>query len=96
LLWQQLMASQVMQGRPRIGVIEATLVSTFAFTKWLAAPSMPWFVLGFVAMVILNSVVTIPVAPKAWIALGTTLPALHGAGRHGHRDGLPQAQDRRP
>jgi uncharacterized membrane protein YadS len=27
---------------------------------------------GFIAMVILNSVVTIPVAPKAWIVLGTT------------------------
>jgi len=37
-----------------------------------AAPPMPWFVLGFIAMVILNSVVTIPVAPKAWIVLGTT------------------------
>ena len=37
-----------------------------------AAPPMPWFVLGFIAMVILNSVVTIPAAPKAWIVLGTT------------------------
>lgn len=37
-----------------------------------AAPPMPWFVLGFIAMVILNSVVTIPAAPKAWIALVTT------------------------
>lgn len=36
------------------------------------APPMPWFVLGFVALVILNSIVTIPAAPKAWIALGTT------------------------
>ena len=38
-----------------------------------AAPPMPWFVLGFIAMVILNSVVAIPAAPKAWIALGTTV-----------------------
>jgi len=37
-----------------------------------AAPPVPWFVLGFIAMVILNSIVTIPVAPKAWIAHGTT------------------------
>ena len=37
-----------------------------------AAPPMPWFVLGFIAMVIFNSVVTIPAVPKAWIALGTT------------------------
>ena len=36
------------------------------------APPMPWFVLGFIAMVILNSVVTIPVGAKASIALGTT------------------------
>jgi uncharacterized integral membrane protein (TIGR00698 family) len=37
-----------------------------------AAPPMPWFVLGFIAMVILNSVVTIPAAPKATIVLGTS------------------------
>jgi len=37
-----------------------------------AAPPMPWFVLGFIAMVIVNSVVTIPAAPKAAIAVGTT------------------------
>ena len=37
-----------------------------------AAPPMPWFVLGFVAMVILNSLVAIPEVPKAWIAVGTT------------------------
>lgn len=36
------------------------------------APPMPWFVLGFIAMVILNSVVTIPAVPKATIVLGTT------------------------
>jgi uncharacterized integral membrane protein (TIGR00698 family) len=37
-----------------------------------AAPPMPWFVVGFIAMMILNSVVTIPVGAKASIALGTT------------------------
>jgi len=36
------------------------------------APPMPWFVLGFIAIVILNSIVTIPVGAKASIALGTT------------------------
>ncbi len=41
-------------------------------TEKSAAPPMPWFVLGFVALVILNSVVTIPAAPKAWIAVATT------------------------
>jgi uncharacterized integral membrane protein (TIGR00698 family) len=37
-----------------------------------AAPPMPWFVLGFIAMVILNSIVSIPIGAKASIALGTT------------------------
>ena len=33
---------------------------------------MPWFVLGFVALVAVNSLVTIPAAPKAAIAAVTT------------------------
>jgi uncharacterized integral membrane protein (TIGR00698 family) len=33
---------------------------------------MPYFVLGFVALVICNSVVAIPAAPKGWIVLGTS------------------------
>ncbi|MGA7972649.1 MAG: YeiH family protein [Pseudolabrys sp.] len=37
-----------------------------------AAPPMPWFVLGFIGMVILNSFVTIPTEPKAAITLTTT------------------------
>jgi uncharacterized integral membrane protein (TIGR00698 family) len=37
-----------------------------------AAPPMPWFVLGFVALVIVNSVITIPPVPKEWIAVATT------------------------
>jgi uncharacterized integral membrane protein (TIGR00698 family) len=41
-------------------------------TENRAVPPLPWFVLGFVALVILNSVVTIPAAPKAWIAVATT------------------------
>jgi uncharacterized integral membrane protein (TIGR00698 family) len=36
------------------------------------APPMPWFVLGFIALMIVNSVVAIPAAPKAWIAAATT------------------------
>lgn len=36
------------------------------------APPMPWFVLGFVAMVIVNSIIAIPAAPKAWIVVATT------------------------
>lgn len=39
--------------------------------KQLKAP-MPWFVLGFVALVIVNSLIAIPAAPKAAIAAITT------------------------
>jgi uncharacterized membrane protein YadS len=35
-------------------------------------PPMPWFVLGFVALVALNSLVTIPADAKAWIVAATT------------------------
>jgi uncharacterized membrane protein YadS len=41
-------------------------------TAFRDAPPMPWLVVGFIAMVILNSIVTIPVGAKASIALGTT------------------------
>jgi uncharacterized integral membrane protein (TIGR00698 family) len=37
-----------------------------------ARPPMPWFVLGFVALVGLNSLVTLPAADKIWIAAVTT------------------------
>jgi uncharacterized integral membrane protein (TIGR00698 family) len=35
-------------------------------------PPIPYFVLGFIALAIVNSVITIPAAPKSWIALATT------------------------
>ncbi|HEY1613906.1 MAG TPA: YeiH family protein [Rhizomicrobium sp.] len=37
-----------------------------------AAPPMPWFVLGFVALVLVNSVVTVPPVTKGWIVFATT------------------------
>jgi uncharacterized integral membrane protein (TIGR00698 family) len=37
-----------------------------------ARPPMPWFVLGFVAVVGLNSLITIPAVDRAWIAAVTT------------------------
>lgn len=37
-----------------------------------APPPAPWFVLGFVAMMIVNSAIAIPAAPKAWIVAATT------------------------
>jgi uncharacterized integral membrane protein (TIGR00698 family) len=36
------------------------------------APPMPWFVLGFIAMMFFNSIVAIPATPKSWIVLATT------------------------
>ncbi len=36
------------------------------------APPMPWFVLGFIALVVVNSLITIPATPKAWIVGATT------------------------
>src|ERR1700737_746092 len=37
-----------------------------------ARPPVPWFVLGFVALVGINSVVTIPAGARAWIIAATT------------------------
>jgi uncharacterized integral membrane protein (TIGR00698 family) len=37
-----------------------------------ARPPMPWFVLGFVALVGINSLITIPAEAKMWIAAVTT------------------------
>jgi len=37
-----------------------------------ARPPMPWFVLGFVALVGVNSVVSIPTEAKVWIVAVTT------------------------
>ncbi len=37
-----------------------------------ARPPMPWFVLGFVALVGLNSLITIPPEDRIWIAAATT------------------------
>jgi uncharacterized membrane protein YadS len=37
-----------------------------------ARPPMPWFVLGFVAMVGVNSLVTLPAEARVWIVAVTT------------------------
>lgn len=37
-----------------------------------AAPPAPWFVLGFIAMMLVNTVISIPPVPKAWIVTATT------------------------
>jgi uncharacterized integral membrane protein (TIGR00698 family) len=35
-------------------------------------PPMPWFVLGFVALVGINSMIAIPAEAKVWVAMATT------------------------
>ena len=70
-------------GRPRVDVI-GNVAFDYRRHQMARRAVLAWFVLGSIAMVILNNhVVTIPVAPKAWITLGATSPALHGAGGHG-------------
>jgi uncharacterized integral membrane protein (TIGR00698 family) len=55
-----------------LGILAMRRASHAGKSESRAAPPMPWFVLGFVALVIFNSVVTIPAEPKAWIAVATT------------------------
>ncbi len=55
-----------------LGVIATRRAAHAAGGAKRKAPPMPWFVLGFIAMVIANSLVAIPAAPKGWIVLGTT------------------------
>jgi uncharacterized integral membrane protein (TIGR00698 family) len=55
-----------------LGVIAARRSAHAANGAKRAAPPMPWFVLGFVAMMILNSLVTIPAPAKAIIVPATT------------------------
>jgi uncharacterized integral membrane protein (TIGR00698 family) len=55
-----------------LGILAVRRASHAGQSESRAAPPMPWFVLGFVGLVIVNSVVTIPAAPKAWIAVVTT------------------------
>src|SRR6202012_2807524 len=55
-------------------VIALGLIASRSSTRGAtsARPPMPWFVLGFVAMVGVNSVVTIPGQAKVWIVALTT------------------------
>ena len=55
-----------------LGVVAVRRIAHAGSRSSSATPPMPWFVLGFIVMVVFNSIVTIPPAPKAWIALGTT------------------------
>jgi uncharacterized integral membrane protein (TIGR00698 family) len=55
-----------------LGVIAARRAAHAVDPAKRKAPPMPWFVLGFIAMVALNSVITIPPAPKGVIVAATT------------------------
>ena len=55
-----------------LGVVGARRAAHAVDASKRKAPPMPWFVLGFIALVIVNSVVTVPAAPKAWIVMATT------------------------
>ena len=55
-----------------LGLLAARRAAHAADKAARKAPPMPWFVLGFVALVMLNSVVAIPAAPKHLIVMATT------------------------
>ena len=55
-----------------LGIIAARRAAHEADKTKRKAPPMPWFVLGFIAMVIVNSVITIPAVPKGWTVVATT------------------------
>ena len=56
-----------------------------------ARPPMPWFVLGFVALVGINSLITIPAGSKSLDCGGDHVPAVGCAGGDGAGDRHPQA-----
>ena len=68
----------------RVMLLAPTVITLGSMAAWSATnndpvalassarPPMPWFVLGFVALVGLNSLVTFPAADKIWIAAVTT------------------------
>jgi uncharacterized integral membrane protein (TIGR00698 family) len=55
-----------------LGIIAARRAAHAVDPANRRAPPMPWFVFGFVAMAILNSLVAIPAQPKAWLITTTT------------------------
>jgi uncharacterized integral membrane protein (TIGR00698 family) len=68
----------------RVMLLAPTVITLGSMAAWSAArndpaavassarPPMPWFVLGFVALVGLNSLIPIPAEAKIWIAAATT------------------------
>ena len=67
--------SRVMMLAPTViilGLLAARRANSHGHARNQAAPPLPWFVLGFVALVIVNSVVTIPAQPRGVIVTATT------------------------
>ncbi|MGA9091284.1 MAG: YeiH family protein [Bradyrhizobium sp.] len=68
----------------RVMLLAPTVIALGSMAAWRAAknaptavassarPPMPWFVLGFVALVGLNSLITIPAEARIWVAAATT------------------------
>ena len=68
----------------RVMLLAPTVILLGSIAAWRAArndpaaaassarPPMPWFVLGFVALVGVNSLITLPAAGKIWIVAATT------------------------
>jgi uncharacterized integral membrane protein (TIGR00698 family) len=55
-----------------LGILAARRAAHASDKDRRKAPPMPWFVLGFIAMMFLNSVVAIPAAPRHLIVMATT------------------------
>lgn len=55
-----------------LGFIAARKASHAVDAAKRKAPPMPWFVLGFIALIVVNSLVTVPPEVKAWIIPGTS------------------------
>lgn len=67
--------SRVMMLAPMVimlGLLAARRANRNGETQNQAAPPLPWFVLGFIALVIVNSIVTIPAQPRGIIVTATT------------------------
>jgi len=55
-----------------LGVVSARRAAHALDPAGRKAPPTPWFVLGFIALMIVNSAVTIPAGPRHWIIASTT------------------------
>jgi uncharacterized integral membrane protein (TIGR00698 family) len=65
--------SRVMLLAPMVIALRAFAARATKKTGTMSAPTpMPWFVFGFIALVLLNSLIQVPAEAKAWIGTGAT------------------------